>query len=49
MAPKIFNSLPSQIRDIDNVVHFRYELKKMLLAKAYYTVHEFFTDQNQIY
>lgn len=49
MAPKIFNSLPRYIRDLESVTQFRSELKKILVGKAYYTLHEFFTDQSQKY
>jgi hypothetical protein len=46
MAPTIYNKVPKDIIDIDNIADFKNKLFKILVKKAYYTVKEFLTDSN---
>jgi len=41
MAPKIYNSLPLTIKNINSITKFKKTLKNFLLDKAYYSVEEY--------
>lgn len=45
MGPKVFNKLPPDFHSINNIEHFKKELKKWLLDRPYYTLSEFFDDE----
>lgn len=46
MAPKIFNRLPDNIRNVDNILQFKRELRKLLINKIYYSISEYLFDNN---
>lgn len=45
MAPKIFNKLPANIRDIECLNEFKSKLFSFLVEKAYYSINDFFRDK----
>lgn len=44
MAPKIFNKLPNNIKDL-NLNLFKKQLKKLLIEKCYYNVYDYLSDK----
>jgi hypothetical protein len=44
MAPKMYNKVPNNIRNIEDMTHFKNKLFEFLVKKAYYTVNEFLSD-----
>lgn len=45
IAPKIYNRLPEDIKNIERLSVFKTKLKIFLLEKAYYTLNEYLTDK----
>jgi hypothetical protein len=46
MSSLIFNAIPNDIRNINNINIFKKKLTKFLIEKAYYTIQEFLADTN---
>lgn len=44
MAPKIFNKIPNELRNTDDMISFKSKLFKFLVDKAYYSISEFLLD-----
>lgn len=45
MATRIFNNIPKEIRETDDVDLFKHKLNKLLVAKTYYSIDDFFNDK----
>lgn len=43
---KLFNSLPVNLREMNDLRKFKREVRQFLVAKAYYTIEEFYGDLN---
>lgn len=46
MGPKIYNNLPKTLKSMTNINHFKSQLKKFLIEKAYYSINEFLDDKS---
>lgn len=46
MGPKIYNKLPKTLKSMTNFNHFKSQIKKFLIEKAYYSINEFLDDRN---
>jgi hypothetical protein len=42
----LYNKLPNNLKSIDNILHFRINLKLFLLQRTFYSVKEYFMYKN---
>ena len=42
---KLYNKLPTEIKNITNMDQFLHKLKQFLLQKAYYSINEYLSDK----
>ena len=44
MAPRIYNKIPRQIKEINKIHDFKKAFLSLLHEKSYYTINEYLTD-----